>query len=608
MSPLGYMAVSALLWSTFPVAVALGVSTFDFVLLYTAAIGISASLHLLIVSLRFRHFLDIFRANRRLLLTGSALAGGAITIASFSYYAAMQSPNKLVPAILLELWPILSMFFGVMMSKKANWSRMPGYVWLCALAALVGTAILSANGGLLSGTRGFSVWIALLGAVFYGLSGNLQAFLGARLTGATEAEKTLLTRFFSDGVAFLAALCVIAIQQRHAPVTIHFWLEALYLGTVVYALSAFLFNHGLRQAESPSINLLFYFSPVLSIFWLDLLGYGRLTGYVLLGSALILSANVIVLSEYRYAPSTIYTLIATLFFAVVVAQFQGCDLNEPTGFVAISAEIFAIIAGFSLTRLHGRNAAEEQLRLEIANRSFSLVDLARGGPQERESSIRRHVDDLLIRITDYKYCVKPDQKPQLLEALYASEKRLTLALSGDNQRSADDESRKVLYQLFEILDRWVSRKAERLSLGEVLSLALIGCVAIGGLVLNRSTDLYSSLSSIFISTGIAFTFFKIIELDFGHMDVDFSSILSEQHLFRRLGTDFYLPHSVVVNRAFPAPPQGVVFRHFGSRGEILVTAFKKEFFLVRNMAFILFAVASFAVFAALLEKFHFIKL
>jgi len=609
MSPLGYIAISALIWSTFPVVVALGVTTFDFVALYTTAIGISTAWHLLIIAPRFKRYFTIFRGNVRLTLLWATLAGTAITVASFSYYAAMQAPNKIVPAILLELWPMLSMFFGAVLSRNTHWARMPSYVWLCALAALLGTSIISANGGLFSIKPHPLYLVALVGAIFYGLSGNLQAVLGSRLADATESEKTLITRLFSDGIAFLMALFIAAVRGTHIPTDPRFIFSALYLGTLVYALSAFLFNHGLRQAHSPSINLLFYFSPVLSILWLDLLGYGQLTSYVILGSALILSANIIVISEYRYAPSTIYTLIATLFFAFVVVLFHGFDLKEPTDFVAVSSGIFAIIAGFSLTRLHGRNANEEQLRLAIANRSYRLVDLAKDDSVEFEHTIRMRIDDLFIKITDYEYCAKQDARLMLLESVYACERQLTCAIDElTKSHPIRDDSKKILCSLLENIDMWVSRKAERLSLGEILSLALIGSVAISGLVLNRAQDIYSSLSSIFISTGISFTLFKIVELGFGQTDADFSSILSGQQLFRRLGVGYYLPHSVVTNRAFPAPSDKVKFRHVGPTGEMQVTEFRRESFLVRNMAIILFAISLCVILAVLLDKFHFISL
>lgn len=608
MSPLGNMALSALLWSTFPVVVALGVTNYDFLVLYTAAIGVSTLLHFLIISPKLHRYWTIFRSNTRIIFIWAVLAGASITIASFSYYAAMKSQNKIIPAILLELWPLLSMFFGVVLLRKSLWERMPSYVWFCALAALLGTTIISANGGLFSVEPKPAYLIAIVGAVFYGLSGNLQAVLGSKLRIATEFEKTIVTRFFSDGTAFLMALLVVVILRRHIPVNSGFMLSALYLGAFVYTLSAYFFNHGLRQADSPSINLLFYFSPVLSILWLNLLGYGTLTGYVILGSALILSANVIVISEYRYASSTIYTLIATLFFAFIVTLFRGFDLKESTDFVAVSSGIFAIIAGFSLTRLHQRNASEEQLRIAIANYSYRLVDIARSESAEFESSIKKRIDDLFIAITDYEYCAKHTVRPRLLEQVYASERHLTDAIDRRKRGLiAKDESSNLLHSLIENIDLWVARKAEMLSLGEVLSLALIGSVAISGLVLNHSQDMFSSLSSICISTGISFTFFKIIELDSGHTDADFSSILSGQQLFRRIGVDYYLPHIVVANRAFPAPPHKVEFRHYAPTGEMRIAQFGREPFLIRNMAVILFLISFCVIFAVLLEKYHLIS-
>lgn len=612
MKPSFLMAVAALLWSTFPLAIAQGVAINNYAALYCVGIGISSLAHFLYLLRIWQRFIAVARENAGAILKWGGLAGLAITVASFSYYFSMTSENKVESAILLEFWPVLSMFFGVALLSRTHWENVPGYAWVCAALAFAGSIIL-----LLDRVGGIQTWnlnpfnlFAFIGAIFYGLSGNLQAILGSRIELESEFEKTVIVRFFADFLSFLMTLAVIPFFDMEWSWDRSFLFSTLYLGLFIYTASAFFFNHSLRLASSPSINLLFYIAPVIGVLWLDLFGYGEITRFAVLGASLILISNVLVSSEYRYAPSTMYTLVFILFFQLVTILFEGIFLEDHFIYLEISGAIFAIIAGFSLTRLHQKDAEEEHIRVAISNAGYRLATLIQQSHPQEFPATRSQLDRLFTTIIDYDFCQDRGARSRILDKLYHEEEELErlcrLQLVGSDQVEA---GREVIHELSEQIDRWIAKKGDNLSNGELMAIALLGGVPVIGLALHQADHLFGSVAGLFLATGIVYIMLKIVDLDRGHGEKDFSNLLSGQQMFRRLNLDYYLPRWVVLNRTLPPPPYPIAFRYATKGGgPFEIANLRQEGFLVRNLGGVLFLAAFLVFFLLLLDKFAILPL
>jgi len=612
MKPSFLMAVAAFLWSTFPLAIAQGVASYNYAALYCVGIGISALAHFLYLLRIRQRFAAVVRAHFGDILRWGGMASLAITVASFAYYYAMTSSHKVEAAILLEFWPVLSMLFGVALLSRTHWDNVPAYAWLCAALAFAGSVILLLDrvGGIQTWNLNHYTLFAFLGAVFYGLSGNLQAVLGARLELASEFDKTVIVRFFADFLSFLLALAVIPFFEVDWVWDGGFLLSTLYLGVLIYTASAFFFNHSLRLASSPSINLLFYIAPVIGVVWLDLFDYGDITRFAVLGASLILISNVLVSSEYRYAPSTMYTLVFILFFQLVTILFEGFPLRDMFVYMEISGGIFAIVAGFSLTRLHQKAGDEEVHRVAISNTGYRLASLVQEHQPEKFNGVRRKLDDLFTTIVDYELCTDKHARTEILGRIYHQEEELDrlcrFLLAGTPHQ---ESGHTLVHELMEQIDSWIAKKSDNLSNGELIAISLLGLVPVGGLLLNQAENLFASVSAVFLATGIVYIVLKIVDLDRGQGGKDFSSLLSTQQMFRRLNLDYYLPYSVIRNMTLPPPPHPVAFRYQAPGSQAFeVACFKREGFLVRNLGGLLFLVAFLVFFLLLLDKYGILPL
>lgn len=609
MKPSLSMSIAALLWSTFPLAVASGVTSYNYAALYCLGIGISSLAHYGYLRWRGIDPLAVLRRNPRTVLAWGGSAAASITLASFLYYYAMTADDKIESAVLLELWPVASMMFGWLLIRRMSWQQMPAYAWPCAALAFLGSALLVVDRtGVAEGLSldRYNV-LAFFGALFYGLSGNMQAVLGERFDGHDEFDKTALSRFFADTGSFGLAVVATPFLSITPDLDRGFLLSALYLGIVIYSLSAFFFNHALRTASSPSINLLFYFSPVIAVFWLGLSGYGDITRFALFGVTSILVANAVASSEYRYAPSSAYTLFFVLASGVVVAFYDGFALGPQLFYMQMAAGIFAIIAGFSLTRLHQRNDQEELCRLRISSHAYRLVQLGRGLPREVE--LRADVDELLTALVDYEFCKDRLESAAILARVQAFEERLHELVHGEASAPEDRRAGEAVGALFEEIDTWLQHKADEISRGELLSIVLVGLVPVIGLSFNQHENFFASIASIFIASSIVFIVLKILDLNRGQPEQDFTALLAGQQVFRRLGMSYYLPPWVVRNKSFPAPPEPVSFRQrSGAPPPEEIVCFEAESAVVRHMGGVLFVIAFLALGLVLLDKYQRIDL
>jgi drug/metabolite transporter (DMT)-like permease len=72
-----------------------------------------------------------------------------------------------------------------------------------------------------------------------------------------------------------------------------------FTGIIIFNVGSMLMRVALLRATSPTINMLYYIAPVLAVLWLYFLGMGEITPTIIVGGALVIASNVLVIRKSK---------------------------------------------------------------------------------------------------------------------------------------------------------------------------------------------------------------------------------------------------------------------------------------------------------------------
>lgn len=311
MTALTYMCLSVIIWSLYPLAATIGLKTmgsFEMILVvyyFSGAGAILLAFFYLWQSKLLKQSIEIQKTLHKTAYIPIIVSGVSGVLCHSFFIIALTLAHKGGVSLLYESWPIIAVVATPFLMKK-RWKEVSFKEFLVSIIALVGVAIiiLSDEGIGLTMAKTHS----LSDSVDYtALGGYILAFAGAYMcailvvTKGTYSEnfKTLkddfaasiISEVFSRLISMvLMLIAFVFLHQKLDFGSIH-WASTFFIGFVVFVVGGALYTISLLKADRPTIQIIYYFVPVLAVVWLWLAGESSVNAGLFIGGAIILISN-----------------------------------------------------------------------------------------------------------------------------------------------------------------------------------------------------------------------------------------------------------------------------------------------------------------------------
>ena len=317
MNSVSIMLVASLLWSFYPIMIALSegkIGPMLLVIVIHISCGLSAFVFGYIKTKQKKETWQRFKGTVKSLNGDQWVyllcVGLVSTLYNLCFILAMGMTSKISAAIIIEAWPIIAMFLAPILVSK-TWKDVTLIDYVAGVVALVGVLILMTQGNiqnLLDGTNLMSVvgaMLAFIGSVCLALSILFRAEISNRIAFifSSSAKHNLRTTFMGEAICRILALPSSLLLLFIFPEDIYLSFEGLTYGVLT---GVFIFNIGsvavtlaMLRASSSSINMLYYLSPILAVVWLYFSGLAEWNNALLYGGALVILSNIIVIKRQK---------------------------------------------------------------------------------------------------------------------------------------------------------------------------------------------------------------------------------------------------------------------------------------------------------------------
>lgn len=383
MWPIIYMLVSVAIWAFFPILGALRAETTPVEAFIAAGWlqgFIAASALAILLQIR-RHGKKAFhqiRTVRRSTLALIAAAAAANVASHLLLFTSFTLINKAASTAIYETWPLLvaltiPAILGNRVARITPIELLYGLVGFVGLVVLsydvsLGTSLTSAEGAMPSKGENWSLGLGLA------LLASLCQALGTSLYAKT-VDRTRHLGGSVDRIAFLQACycltgCIIATAYGIAtgnndPLLMFEFGDATVYGVLVLLLGNVFFFLALDTSDRPTIVLLWYLTPIITLVIMFGLGIAAFTIAIVLGAALIIISNI--LTNFPAERSLVYgiTMLAIGLSAGLTFSFDLVRIDTDLDLIAIPAGIFAIIGAFLIDRAQQNKNNRADMALDL---------------------------------------------------------------------------------------------------------------------------------------------------------------------------------------------------------------------------------------------------
>jgi drug/metabolite transporter (DMT)-like permease len=315
------MSLCVIIWSLYPLVASLGLETIGGLemLLIVLVISSISSLLISVVYLTkkgiLRQAIEIQNNLPSQAYVMAILAGVTGIFCHIFLFWALSLSHKGGVALLYDSWPIFALIATPFLMKK-QWKQVSFKEFLISLIALFGVALIvlsdekiDINLNSLSLQEDFD--FKIIGGYILAFVGGYMVALVSVAQGAfaeyfkdlnNDFGATLISQIWSRTLSVILAIIVyIAFAEPHNDLTIN-WLPILFIGIGVLVFGSALFSYSLLKANTPTINIMYYFVPVLAVFWLWLAGESTINLGIIIGGTIIFLSNIYLFIAGRKAP------------------------------------------------------------------------------------------------------------------------------------------------------------------------------------------------------------------------------------------------------------------------------------------------------------------
>lgn len=352
------------------------------------------------------------------------------------------------------------------------------------------------------------------------------------------------------------------------------WEYVLYL-SVGWVIATVLFNFAAITHSSNSFVSIAYFSPVMTAVLLMLFYPKETIGIAAIGAMLtIVFSNYFMHFARRSISATALTSVLTLLTAVVCTVIDARQANGGIGefllvgetnlliYIQIFAEIFAILVGFTLLRLHNRDRELELGLSEIGTRLYSLTRTL-DGDKKFDRAARRRINSLsesvLASAIDCRQRIT-NAAAGAVSGVYSMTERLGDELNGICPEGKQDIKDKY-ERAIEAVDSWMILFTDRPSVAEIAAVYTMGILLVFGMLLARVQDVFSNIATVSFAMAIVFLLSAVGDLLRNQTQRKFTQLMAVQRLFIRLNGTYYIPKRLLDVEDFPDPEKIIEVRH-----------------------------------------------
>ncbi len=521
-------------WSLKPIFISIIGERGDFAEVYVASGAISVAVSILGVLILRKKSLALIRGGRATLsgVASAALSGLFLALWYYGFYRALYGAPKVDATIIAFTWPLIAVVVMPLLSPstapKLKWAQ-----WLMVLASFVGAAAIGvSNLGVEqagSGPSGEIIWafIAALGSGLY-----LPFAINATKSFDSSVKSRPISTFYAISVANAVALGAVLTALQFSGHTLRFYAfdaQVLFvcalIGIGTYLIAEITWTWAFQEYKSLTLSSLPYFSPAVSVVLLYLFFDEPVRPIAIVGLVLILFSNLTLHARHRSTNALSLSLVATVYVALAAQIIPVNVLASVPEMAAAITGLFAILAGFTLSRVAQRRTEELDARATLVRRLIATDS----------SDSKDGADELLQHLIELEF-------EHSIEAKEARAARIRQGLAADDEhRSPAQES------ALEAFNRWMTIHMDRLSTGERAALWLTGLGSIVFVLLLRGDSPLANVGAIVFAGGAFLAMFAIGDYDRNNIHGFKSQLWRLEQGFREIGKQHYVPKDVLAN-------------------------------------------------------------
>jgi glycine betaine/proline transport system substrate-binding protein len=522
---------SVVFWSLKPIFISMIGDRGDYAEVYVASAAIAVAVSILVSCVFWKRTSALLRSGGRFYkaVGWSSVAGLFLAMWYYGFYRALYGAAKADATIIAFVWPLIATV-AIRFITPETAAKLKPNQWLLVIASFAGAAAIGmANVGVnqSTGTSHEIIWafVAALGSGMY---------LPFAFKATNQIEKAIESKPFAtfysisiaNGVALLAVLLLLRTTDHplrfYAFDTQVMFICAL-IGIGTYLIAEVTWTWAFQEYKSLTLSSLPYFSPAVSVILLHVLFDEPVRPIAIVGLVLILFSNLTLHANQKSTNALSLTLIATVYVALASQVLPIEEFGSIPEMAAALTGLFAILAGFILSRASERRTQEVDARA-ILVRKFIAVD-----PTEDHTIADRLLCDLL----EFEFSETSEEKARYLKSIRdaLTDERIT------------DETRREEAQ--DALSTWHAMYSDRLSIGETAALWLTGIGSVVFVMLLRDISPFGTAGSIVFAAGAFLAIFTIRDYDQNNLHGFSNQIRRLQQGFADIGKPYYVPAEVV---------------------------------------------------------------
>lgn len=463
-------------------------------------------------------------------LVQSLISGGFLAMWYYSFYRALYGAGKIDTTIIAFSWPLIAVVaMRVFAPKHARKLKPPE--WALLITAYLGAIAVGisgiSRGDSLGGTELLFAFVAAIGSGLY-----LPFAINAIWRFTEILGNRILATFYVVSFANAASLVLVSSLLMATDQTLLFFavdgwviLICALIGIGTYLLAEITWAWAFSEYKSLTLSSLVYLSPAFSVVLLYVFFDEPIAAVSAFGLVLILFSNLTLHGSYQSTNAIVLALIGTLYVALISLFIAPAEVPRLTDMLYFISGLFAILAGFILSRVSSRRAQEIDQRTSMVRAIVAPVDLTDETATDKADAILRGVIDIEF-VTDLG---EKDSRADIVR-----QRLRESAQPAGVQREQSLE--------FEI---WLNIHRDRLSLGEKAALWLTGGMSIFLLLVVRGNDPLSTIGLYAFAAGCLLVIFSITDYERNSFQGFRRQILRLQDGFHELGRPDYLPKSLV---------------------------------------------------------------
>ncbi|MGX1591645.1 glycine betaine ABC transporter substrate-binding protein [Glutamicibacter sp. NPDC055491] len=522
---------SVVFWSLKPIFISIIGDRGDYAEVYVVSATIAVLSSLVFSLIFWRKTKNLFRRKKSFLraVGWSAISGFFLATWYYGYYRALYSASMTDATVIAFTWPLIATIAIRIFTPKTAGKLKPAQ-WLLILASFVGAvAIGISNIGMdsSSGSNHEIIWafVAALGsglylpfafkataeidkcidskpfATFYAISIANAISLGAVLALLGASHHTLRFYAFDSQVIFVCAL----------------------IGLGTYLVAEVTWTWAFQEYKSLTLSSLPYFAPAASVILLHVIFDEPVRPIAMIGLVLILFSNLTLHANQQTTNALGLTLVATVYVALASQILPLESSGAIPELTAALTGLFAILAGFILSRVSARRTEEIDARALLVRRCIALDP----------SNDKVLSDSLLCQLLEYEFSETAAEKQRHLLKIY---ELLSSATPTEAQKT--EEARDALAS-------WMAIHDDRLSIGESVALWMTGLGSVIFVLLLRDASPFGTAGSVVFAAGAFLLIFTIRDYDRNNLHGFRNQLRRLQQGFQEIGKKSYVPAELV---------------------------------------------------------------